>query len=539
MADATSRKLVQLLQPEHTAELRQAAARVLAELGAADAPTAQALLDALDDPDPGLRPHVLRAVSRLRVERSLPRLLTLVSAGGPDAELAAQAAADLGAKGTKSLRALMEEATPNLRRRIASALGAGDTTSAETAAVDALLDADPGVVDAATRSLLAKVPSLTAGHRKGLADRVLDLFKSRKKLTLVSEAALVRLLSGLGDKRGEAAFWARVGPDHPPELRAAALQALGALPSPSARDKLQRLFECAAATDFRMVAPALMILKGVAAGERGWKDWLPLMDAPDTAARRFALEKLQSRDTPEVAAGLLRQLRQPDRSLQQEALEALSRLQAGRRALVQHLLEAGSPDEAWPLARAQARFARDYSPELRVEIFGQACRYLDAGDRRADALLFLLREGDARDLRDRVEERAVALRKKKQYPAALVHFRLLTRDPACGEAVRFEAAACALRVSGHDLAAEARTADPALHQFASLLHRHATDPFAYVEKAKWLESEDLFYLGFHFAEGGRPEREFGRQVLELMVRRSPRSKLAKDAKSKLRSAGLE
>jgi HEAT repeat protein len=539
MADATSRKLVQLLQPEHPAELRQAAAVVLAEVGAADPATAQALLAALDDPDPALRPQVLRAVGKLRIEKALPRLLTLVSAGGPHAEIAAEAAAGLGARGTKALRELMEGALPHLRRRVAAALGTGDTTSAETAAVDALLDQDPGVVDAATRSLLAKVPSLTAGHRKGLADRVLDLFKSRKKLPPASEAALVRLLSGLGDARGEAAFWARVGPDQSPELRAAALQALGALAPPTGRDKLQRLFECAAATDFRVVAPALMILKGVATGERTWKDWLPLLDAPDPAARRFALERLRDRDAPEVADALLRQLHQPDRALQQEALEALSRLDAGRRALVQQLLEAEAPDAAWTLARAQARFAADYAPELRTRLFDRACRYLEAGDRRADALLFLLREGNARDLRDRVEERAVALRKKKQYAAAPVYFRQLTRDPACGEAVRFEAAACALKVSSHDLAAEARAADPALHQFASLLNRHETDPAVYVEKAKWLEPEDLFYLGFHFAEGGRPEREFGRKVLELVVKRSPRSKVAKDAKAKLRSAGLE
>jgi hypothetical protein len=33
-------------------------------------------------------------------------------------------------------------------------------------------------------------------------------------------------------------------------------------------------------------------------------------------------------------------------------------------------------------------------------------------------------------------------------------------------------------------------------------------------------------------------REFGGRVLELLVKRSPRSKLAKDAKSKLKSADL-
>jgi len=52
------------------------------------------------------------------------------------------------------------------------------------------------------------------------------------------------------------------------------------------------------------------------------------------------------------------------------------------------------------------------------------------------------------------------------------------------------------------------------------------------------DAEDLFYLGFHFAEQTHQAREFGRQVLELLVKRSPRSELAKNAKRKLKSEGL-
>ncbi len=100
-------------------------------------------------------------------------------------------------------------------------------------------------------------------------------------------------------------------------------------------------------------------------------------------------------------------------------------------------------------------------------------------------------------------------------------------------------AGCGLKLSTHDLAVDARHADPCLQQFARLIHNHEIDPGARLRQAKWLGSEDLFYLGFHFAEGDKPEREFGAQGLRLAMQRSPRSKLAKDAKSKLRSAGLD
>src|SRR5262249_10230457 len=158
-------------------------------------------------------------------------------------------------------------------------------------------------------------------------------------------------------------------------------------------------------------------------------------------------------------------------------------------ALAGALLEADSPDHAWALAKAQTPFASNYPTELRRKIFIKACTYLEAGDRRADPLLFLLREMAGKDLRDRLGERALALRKKKQYDTALIYLRLLARDPSCGDPTRFELAACGLKVSDHALDADARAADPCLEQFAGLLHRHEIDLLDGITKAKWLEPE--------------------------------------------------
>src|SRR5207247_10488229 len=97
---------------------------------------------------------------------------------------------------------------------------------------------------------------------------------------------------------------------------------------------------------------------------------------------------------------------------------------------------------AWALARVQAPYVREYPPALLTGLFKQACMYLEAQDRRADALLFLLREADPRGLRDRLEERALAHRKKKNYSGSLISLPRFTREPACGEAIRFEAATC-------------------------------------------------------------------------------------------------
>ncbi len=540
MLDATGKKLLELLEPGHASELRCAAAKVLGEVGARDPELASVLSQSMNDSDQAVRLQALATIGRLRIEQALPQLLARVSEGGPEAEVAAQSAAHLGAKGTRALQDLMGQVAPGLRRRIAAALAVGGTPSSGSATIDVLLDSDPGVVEAALRSIMNEVPSFSPSQRRALADHVLELVnpKKRAQLSAVAETALLRLLSALGDSRGEAAFWARVEPAHSPELRAAALQALGTLPPPKERDKLKNLFACAADADFRVAAPALMILKAIPVAKKDVKDWLTLFDAPDVAARRFGMEKLGDRDIPEIARGLLKQLDHPDRNLRDEARKRLAGMKHGREALAKALLQAQTPDEAWTLARAQAAVVGDYSTALLTKVFTQTCKYLEAGDRRADAFIFLLREANAPALRERLEERALALRKKKAHDKALIYLRLLTRDPACAETIRFELAACGLKLSEHPLAGESRSADPCLQQFARLIHNHDVDPAERLKQAKWLGAEDLFYLGFHFAEGERQEREFGAQALRLAIKRSPRSKIAKDAKRKLRSAGL-
>jgi len=540
MLDATTKKLIQLLQSEHAVDLRCAAARVLGHVAARTDEMAETLCEALNDQDPAFRTQVLETVGTLRIEQALPQLLARVSEGGAEAQVAAQAAARLGAKGTRALQELMGQVAPGLRRRIAAALAAGGASTAKIAALDALLDSDPGVVDAAGRSLIGQVPTLSKSEHRSVVDHVLEVLQPKKgiKLPPASEAALVRILAALADPKAEAALWARVTPAHPAELRASALQALGTLPLTSKKDRYKLLFAAAADADFRVAAPALMILKALAVTDRNMDDWLSLLQAPDVASRRFGMEKLAGKDTAAVADALIRQLDRPDRNLRDEVIADLGRMKHGREALARALLDSASAEEAWILARALAPVVRECPPGLRVKVLAKMCKLLESGDRHAEALLFLLREWEARALRDQLEERALIHRKKKAYDKALLYLRLLTRDPACAEELRFELAGCGLKVSEQSLGLEAREADPSLQLFARLIHSHEVDPAERLRQARWLTAEDLFYLGFHFVEGEKPERIFGAEALQLTIKRSPRSKLAKDAKSKLRSAGL-
>ncbi len=354
MPDST-KKILRLLHPDQPVEVRCAAALVLGEIGDKEAELTRALCNSLTDAEPRLRVQAIKSVGKLRVEAALPQLLERIKEGGEEAEQAAQAAARLGAKGTRRLQELMPKVAPGLRRYIASALAAAGTSSAETAAVAVLLDKDPGVVEAAVRSLIAGVPTLTPGHRKALAEHLLELTGNKKEpLSTASESAVLRLLAALDDPRVEAVLWERVVPPHPTEVRAAALQALGKWVEAPNKEQLKRLFACAADKDFRLAAPALVLLKNLPVEARAVPEWLTLLEAADVAVRKLAMEKVGDRDSAEVADALLQQLNHPDRSLRDGALARLTRLKQGQKALTGALLDADSADKVWMLGRAGA-----------------------------------------------------------------------------------------------------------------------------------------------------------------------------------------
>ncbi len=539
MADATTKRILQLLNDDQPREIRLSALRVLAEIATPDSDVGKSIALIVADADEELRVLAILTAGKFKVQEALPALLARVQEGGEGAEQAAQSAARLGAKAVKALHDLMPKIAPGLRRYIASALGAGGSVSADHAALEFLQDSDPGVVDAAVRGLIAQIPELSPAKRKALTEPLLDLLKAEKgSLTKAAEMAALRLLSALAEPRAEPYFWQRVTARHSLELRVAALQALGKLGKAPGKDHLAALFACAGDRDFRIAAPALMILQHQAANAKTLPHWLALFEGSDVGARRLALEKLAEHDTPEVAAVLTGQMRHPDKSYRDAVLEQLTKRSHGQEMLVEALLAAQNADAAWSLARSQAPFAKSYPAPLQDKLFAQACKHLEGGDRRNEALLFLLREADEKGLQAKLEARGVALRKKKDYDKAVLYLRQVARDPASGFALRFELAGCGLKVSQKELAHEARSNDPCLGQFFHLVQNYEAELSGLIDKAKWLEPEDLFYLGFHFSEREGIYKQFGGKVLASVVKRSPKTKVGQAAKTKLKAMGL-
>ncbi len=249
------------------------------------------------------------------------------------------------------------------------------------------------------------------------------------------------------------------------------------------------------------------------------------------------MTKIGNRDNKEIVSALLDQVHHPDRAYREEVLTRLAKSEPGRASLIKLVRQAETPDEAWNLTRTLAPLAQGNPESWTRELFPTALNYLEDNDRRADPLLFILREADYGGLRDRLEKRATALVKKNDFETAHLVYRVLARDPAVGFPIRLQIAAAGVKVSHKELESEFRANDPALHQFADLARQDTDMVLDFLSKTKWLGAEELYYIGFHFSEYMTPMKEFGAEVLRILLKRFGRSKLAAAAKNKLKTTG--
>lgn len=135
-------------------------------------------------------------------------------------------------------------------------------------------------------------------------------------------------------------------------------------------------------------------------------------------------------------------------------------------------------------------------------------------------------------------ERAERLRRAGRHGDAFASLRPLAHGGArLDDDQRFFLGVLGLKVAGKDLLRAARGADPVLMQFAQLV-RTGYPVARSLARQKDVELDDLFTLGFNFVEShDDDEKELGRELLEAIVARQPRGKLAVAAKNKLKLSG--
>jgi hypothetical protein len=282
-----------------------------------------------------------------------------------------------------------------------------------------------------------------------------------------------------------------------------------------------------------LLRPAVALLEGQAFERKHLDRLETLADSPQGVVKRFAVHTLGSFDSGAVVKKLIGFLGDASYARRSEAAATLKKTAAARPLLMKELLACDDERQAWNLAEVVLAHDRSWRKDVREELWKRLAAAVDEReDRLYSPFLHVLREIEGEELGSRLREAGEQRRKKKKYSLAARWLGLLAEAPGFDDEAKLSLAVCELKAHRRVLSATVRRHDAALE----LLRALAATPMPLAErlrKDRSLEPEELFYVGFTFAEGTPDERSLARELLGHLATKAGRTKVGKAARNKL------
>jgi HEAT repeat protein len=541
-------KIVGLLSNE-AVERRIAAAIVLGEIRAKGTLVVDALASTLDTGIVPLQRHALEALARLGAKRAVTKILPLLASRDDEVRRAAVAAiASVGDDVLPTLRARNASASGEEKRSIDAILASLGGRDAFEALLDGLAASDAETAKAAAIAVRQRVKDADGRQRRTYFAQVQKFLEkaARRGGSPGAIAAGVKILGYLEDERAIPALLELTKREgNAAAVRQEALIALRFLLGKHSDGKtigtvVGALVDAAQDPDRTLAQTALHTLAGVPIPAEAMRRIEKLVTHADLERARFAMEMLGRQEGPESARLLVQVLATTGDRRRAELAAACLRANDPSRPdatairpeavtpLARALLDAPDADRSWLLRSVLRPSASKASPAVRKQLLDAAMKRLGSGQGHWEPLLAAVRDGDARATLEPLRALAQKL-KKSDRDKALEVLRVLCHGEGASDEDRYALAVAELAHGSRDTRPAARGSNEALRLFGALLDRGA-DVAAMVRKDRTLELEDLYFLGFHFAEEKHP---LGEELLRLIVEKGGRAKVAKMAKSKL------
>ncbi|HJY81062.1 MAG TPA: HEAT repeat domain-containing protein [Candidatus Binatia bacterium] len=259
-----------------------------------------------------------------------------------------------------------------------------------------------------------------------------------------------------------------------------------------------------------------------------------LLESPHVAVQKFALRKMGEFDSPAMVRALVQQLGDPAAARRDAAARSLQKISTARPALTKEFVACEDASKAWAIAQILPMYEGKWRRDTLDAIWERLQAAVRDDDRIQGAYLYFLKSVEVDYAYAHLAARGAQLAQKKHYREAIKFLTPLKEFPTFQAEDKYRLALAQLKLHPHAVESLARRHEPVLDLLADLYRSSAFPLLETLKKEKALEPQDLFYLGFHFVEGGADERELGKDILELVVSRYPRTNVGKSAKNKLK-----
>lgn len=542
--NALLKKLTKLLE-SNDLELRTAAIRVITEIGFSSKPVIQSLGRCLREPHDDLRLAALRALARLGARDVAQMVVPLILASGPLREQAMAVISAVGPSVIPQLKVLYPEADFHGKRAVISAL----SRIGGKPALQFLLSILPGeafeLQKHLTICLCEALDRLTPAHQSPLYSLVARLLRSKElekhPQVLVTAAVLLGHFRGgplVTRARGD--LRALVDRRHAPEVRRHALvsfhRTLGEVRL-SPQDE-QLLWKCLADEDWHNIAQhALSSFQQLDVPKKQLPRLIELLHhSPHFSVHIHIFERLQGSDRPEVAEAILPFLADSRFRVREAAEAALRKMPTSIESLFALLMKT----EDLEVTQRINAILRDFPQETRQKYVDRAAQRLlalfDENDLHYKSFLDFVKSLDPEPLRKKIYEKAQTLKKGKsrdKFERMASLLQILWDNHLITAEGRYLLAIALVKSSPKDLAPASRRANLGLRVIRALIYDNYDGLVKRLTHDKDLDSDDYFYLGFHFSEEGDEMRPFSTAMLEHVVKKYPKAKVSAPAAQKL------
>ncbi len=529
-------KIVKLLESD-AIEKQIAAAIVLGELRAKGPGVVEGLATLLDSGVPLLQVHALDALARVGAKKALPKIFPLLAGGAEDVRRAAtRAVASVGDEVVPLIKEKMAGATPEERRALDGALAELGGKDAFSALIKGLASSEAEAAKAAALAVRNQIKHADGNKRRTYLAETERFLEGQKKKGGApgAIAAAIKILGYLEDEKVAPTLLAYAADEkqHPSVRQEAIIAfrfalATGEKPSTKVIDALVKAAE---AEDRTLAQTALHTLGSLKVSDDTAKRLEKLALHPDVDRARFVLEmlgRMPGAEAPRVLTKVL--VSTQDRRYAEPAAAGLTGKEEAVPALAKALLEAENPDRAWLIRNVLRPTAKKVAPAIRKQLLETATSRLAAGERGWEALLDVARDADPDAAALALRGLADKLRRGKKEERARSVLSILCKSDRATDDDRYALASLELAKSNRDTRPASRSGDESLRLLSTLL-RTGYDVAKALKKDRAMDLEHLYYVGFHFSELDHP---LGEELLEEVVKKGGRAKVAKMAKNKL------
>jgi HEAT repeat protein len=511
-----------------------AAAIVLGELRARTPEVSEGLVRLLGGGVPPVIRHALDALARIGAKKHIAHVFPLLTHHSDEVRRAAHAAVvSVGEEAVPQIRKRMESASVDERRALDAVLAELGGDDAFSALLSGLGSSDPEAAKAAAIAVRHEVKKADAKQRRRYLAQTEKFLKQKDIADKPGAvAAAIKILGYLEDEKAAPTLLAyATGKGHSAAIKHEAIIALrfAAQQLKGTAELAGALLDAAEGPDRVLAQTALHTLGAIEIPPKLIKRLVKLAAHPEADRAEFAIAELGRRTGAEPAEALVEIVCRGDRKRAELAAPALAGRDEALAPLARALLETRDPDRAWLVRNVLRPSAKKLKPAVRKQLLDDALEKLGAGERGWEASLDVARDGDPKAAAIALRELAHKLAKGKTPDRARSVLGLLARSEHATEDDQYRLASLDLAHSRLDTNLSSRVNDEALRRLGALLER-GYDVAAALRKDRSLELDHLYYVGFHFVE---QRIALGQEMLDEVVKKGGKSKLAKMAKNKL------